>query len=83
MTDPSPQVLSLPTAPSRDLPATSDERRAAGRAARKRVRRDALGHWAEDDRGHDALKTILAQNEIRVPELVPRRHQRMAESPWN
>ena len=37
----------------------------------------------EDQRGHDPLKTILAQNEIRVPELVPLRHRRMAASPWN
>ena len=66
-----------------DLPATRDERRASGRAARKRVRRGTLGHWDEDERGHDALTTILAQNQIRVPALVPIRHQRMAFSPWN
>ncbi|HEX3715338.1 MAG TPA: DUF2252 domain-containing protein [Trebonia sp.] len=66
-----------------DLAATRDERRAAGRAGRKRVRRGALGYWAEDDREHDALQTILAQNAIRVPELVPIRHYRMAVSPWN
>jgi uncharacterized protein (DUF2252 family) len=67
---------------ARDLQATSDERRAAGRAGRTRVRRSSLAHWAEAERGHDALKTILAQNQIRVPELLPIRHQRMAASPW-
>jgi uncharacterized protein (DUF2252 family) len=66
-----------------DLSATSSERRASGKAARKRARRGTLGHWAEGERGHDALETILAQNQIRVPELVPLRHQRMAASPWN
>jgi uncharacterized protein (DUF2252 family) len=66
-----------------DLPATDGERRAFGRAARKRVRRGTLGCWAEDDRGHDALETILAQSQLRVPELVPIRHQRMAVSAWN
>jgi uncharacterized protein (DUF2252 family) len=66
-----------------DLPATEGERRASGRAARKRVRRGTLGDWAEDDRGHDALETILAQNRLRAPELVPIRHQRMAVSGWN
>jgi uncharacterized protein (DUF2252 family) len=66
-----------------DLRATIDERRASGKAARKRVSRSALGVWAEADRGHDALETILAQNKIRVPELVPIRHYRMAVSPWN
>jgi uncharacterized protein (DUF2252 family) len=70
-------------AASRDLPATIDDRRARGKAARKRARRGALGHWDEGERGHDALGTIVAQNEIRVPELVPIRHYRMAASPWN
>jgi uncharacterized protein (DUF2252 family) len=69
--------------PLPDLPATGDERRAAGKAARKRVGRGTLGHWDEADRGHDALETILAQNQIRIPELAPVRHQRMAASPWN
>ena len=83
MTDSSPRRPSRPPATPQDLPATSGERRAAGRAARKQVRRGALRHWAEEDRGHDALETILAQNEARVPDLVPLRHYRMAESPWN
>ena len=63
-----------------DLRATVDERRASGRAARKRAQRGTLGSWAQEDRRHDALETILAQNLIRVPELVPLRHQRMAAS---
>src|ERR1700730_2007044 len=82
MTESSPPGSTSPPAPP-DLPATSDERRKWGKAARKRVRRGALGHWAEADRGHDALQTILAQNDIRDPELVPIRHHRMAASPWN
>ena len=47
------------------------------------MKRGTLGYWAEQDRGHDALETILAQNQLRVPELVPIRHQRMAVSAWN
>jgi uncharacterized protein (DUF2252 family) len=66
-----------------DIEATTEERQASGKGARKRVPRDSLGHWDEADRGHDALKTILAQNQIRLPELVPIRHHRMAASPWN
>jgi uncharacterized protein (DUF2252 family) len=66
-----------------DLLATGQERRASGKGARKRVPRGTLGYWAEEDRGHDALKTILAQNQIRVPDLVAIRHHRMAVSPWN
>jgi uncharacterized protein (DUF2252 family) len=71
----------LPDLP--DLAATGAERRAAGRAARKSAPRTGLGGWSEKDRGHDPLATLLAQNEIRVPELVPIRHHRMASSPWN
>ena len=74
--------MPLPT-PRHDLTATSDERRTSGKLARQRVRRGTLGDWREEQRGHDALATILAQNQIRVPELVPLRHQRMAASPWN
>jgi uncharacterized protein (DUF2252 family) len=66
-----------------DLAATSGERRAYGKGARQQVPRRTLGYWSEKDRGHDALTTILAQNQIRDPELVPIRHQRMAVSPWN
>ena len=66
-----------------DLPATGNERHATGTAARKRASRGTLGSWSEHERGHDALRTILAQNRIRVPGLVPLRHQRMAVSPWN
>jgi uncharacterized protein (DUF2252 family) len=78
----SPGPTSSPAA-LRDLPATSSERRASGKAARKRARRGTLGYWAEGERGNDALGTILAQNQTRVPELIPLRHQRMAASPWN
>jgi len=78
---------SNPTEPSplavHDLLATAQERRASGKGARKQVSRGSLGYWAEENRGHDALKTIVAQNQIRVPELVPIRHHRMAVSPWN
>jgi uncharacterized protein (DUF2252 family) len=66
-----------------DLAATTGERRASGRAARARIPRRALGRWDESQRGHDALATILAQDAIRDPWLVPLRHQRMAASPWN
>ena len=75
---PSPSPAAL-----RDVPATVRERRELGKLARTSAPRRGLGHWCEDERGHDALTTILAQNQIRVPDLVPIRHQRMAASPWN
>ncbi len=67
----------------RDLAATGRERRRSGKAARKRAQRGSLGHWDEAGRERDALATITAQNAIRVPDLVPIRHGRMALSPWN
>ena len=80
-----PDSLEPPPIPTllHDLPATSKERRRAGQVARKRAQRGSLGYWREGERGHDALNTILAQNQIRIPELVPIRHQRMAATPWN
>ena len=58
------------------------ERVALGRAARERVPLRRLGAWPPATRGHDALKTVLAQNETRVRSLVPVRMGRMAVSPW-
>lgn len=66
-----------------DLAATAAERRVSGKAARKRAPRGSLGRWDDTERQQDALQAILAQNEIRVPELLPIRHQRMAASAWN
>ena len=59
-----------------------EERRAIGRAARARLPRKDAGDWNSDGRGHDALRTVLAQNAVRAPDLVPIRHGRMAASPW-
>ena len=59
------------------------ERRALGHAARKHLSRTDAGAWEPEQRGHDALATVLAQNAVRAPDLVPIRHGRMAASPWN
>ncbi len=69
--------------PAHDLAATRAERRAAGRTARAGAPRSGWRGWDERGRGHDALETILAQNDVRLPELVPLRLERMALSPWN
>jgi uncharacterized protein (DUF2252 family) len=61
---------------------SSADRRAVGRAARMRVPRRRLGDWDPAARGHDALATVLVQNETRVPDLVPIRMSRMSASPW-
>ncbi len=58
------------------------ERHAAGLAARERRKRRDLAGW-ERAAGTDALSIVSAQNEIRLTELLPLRHSRMAESPWS
>ncbi|MGA9873773.1 MAG: DUF2252 domain-containing protein [Rhodococcus sp. (in: high G+C Gram-positive bacteria)] len=53
-----------------------------GRRSRASVPRRELGTWDPGNRGHDALATILAQSDIRAPDLLPIRHGRMSHSPW-
>ncbi|MGN6168302.1 MAG: DUF2252 domain-containing protein [Solirubrobacteraceae bacterium] len=57
------------------------ERRAAGRAARERLKRNELATWRRTD-ATNPVAIISAQNAIRLAELLPIRHSRMAESPW-
>jgi uncharacterized protein (DUF2252 family) len=72
-----------PVASRHDLAATTAERREAGRQSRVLAPREGIGEWDEAVRGHDALETLVSQNRIRLAELVPLRHQRMALSAWN
>ena len=57
------------------------QRRTAGRAAREQVKRTELARWERTDET-DPLALISAQNAIRLPELLPLRHSRMAATPW-
>jgi uncharacterized protein (DUF2252 family) len=58
-----------------------EERRAAGRAARKRVPRSSQAtlELAPD---RDPLMILRAQEQDRLADLIPLRHARMAESPF-
>ncbi|HEY2436150.1 MAG TPA: DUF2252 domain-containing protein [Solirubrobacteraceae bacterium] len=60
---------------------SADERRAAGNAARERLKRSELAGWDRTGAA-DPVAMISAQNAIRLPELLPIRHSRMATSPW-
>lgn len=64
------------------LSLTARERVAQGVAARDHVRPADLGAWDPRTRGHDALETVLAQEDIRQQDLLPIRHGRMSASPW-
>ena len=58
------------------------DRIAAGRALRRDVPRSSHGDWAATADRPDPVAVLLAQSESRVPDLVPIRHGRMAETPF-
>jgi len=57
--------------------------RAEGKAARRQVPRSSLGEWSPSRRPRTALELVLAQSEMRLADLAPIRHARMATSPWH
>ncbi len=59
-----------------------EDRHAHGREARALAPRSGQGVWAPSEARPDPLSALLAQNDIRVPELLPIRHGRMSASPW-
>lgn len=61
---------------------TVAERTAAGRAVRAALPRSRLGTWSPAAGRRDPLAVLVAQEQVRVPELVPIRHARMALSPF-
>ena len=58
-----------------------EERAAEGKEARARVPRSAHAEWQASE-GRDPLALLQAQDETRVPELVPIRYGRMLRSPF-
>ena len=64
------------------VPPTDAERRAAGRALRKAVPRSSQAGWTTPARRPDPVAQLIAQDKVRIPELVPIRHGRMAVSPF-
>jgi uncharacterized protein (DUF2252 family) len=59
---------------------TASERAAAGRAVRTAVPRSRHGEWAPAPGRRDPLEILEEQEAVRVPELIPIRHGRMAAS---
>jgi len=58
------------------------DRTGAGRALRKQVPRSSHGDWQAAADRPDPVAVLVAQGESRVPELLPIRYGRMAESPF-
>jgi len=53
-----------------------------GRAARRAIRREALGNWQPSADRASPLAILAQQDQTRVPELVPVRYGRMLDSPF-
>lgn len=68
--------------PVNPIPST-EERIDRGRAARRTAARSALRSWEPEADREDPVGVLVAQNDIRNPDLVALRHGRMAISPWN
>ena len=60
-----------------------DDLFALGKARRADVKRRSHGVWSVNTGERDVVGILRAQDEIRVPELVPIRYGRMLESPFN
>jgi len=61
---------------------TAEERRAAGRALRDAVPRADHGRWKPPKDRKDPIELLQESNEGRIPELIPIRFGRMAQSPF-
>ena len=58
------------------------ERRAAGKMLRDAVPRADQSGWKPPRERRDPVELVVAANEGRLPDLVPIRHGRMAQSPF-
>jgi hypothetical protein len=61
---------------------SADERRAAGKALRDAVPRASHGGWKPPKDRRDPIDLLNESNEGRLPQLVPIRFGRMAQSPF-
>ncbi|MGW8885796.1 DUF2252 domain-containing protein [Streptomyces sp. NPDC055749] len=71
-----------PVTVTREVQLSPSERAARGRAARSRASRSAHAEFTPSRHRPDPVSTIEKQSATRVPELVPIRYGRMAESPF-
>ena len=58
------------------------ERRAQGKALRKRCPRPSQGEWKTRSKSHDIIKLLEQTDADRIPGLVPLKYQRMSISPF-
>ena len=61
---------------------SADERRAEGKALRDATPRSSQGGWKPPAGRRDPVELLIESNEGRVPQLIPVRFGRMAQSPF-
>lgn len=61
---------------------SAEERRVAGKALRDSVSRSSHGEWKAPKDRRDPIEILSEANEGRLPQLIPIRFGRMAESPF-
>src|ERR1700693_1479619 len=59
-----------------------DRRRKRGRDRRRQISRSALGVWDPPPDRLDPIEVLRQQEQHRIPELLPIRHERMSASPF-
>jgi len=59
-----------------------EQRSRLGRAARATLSRSAMGEWAPGSERDEPGALLVAQEQTRLPDLVPLRHERMLASPF-
>jgi uncharacterized protein (DUF2252 family) len=69
-------------APSEGTYRSQADRRGEGKALRDAVPRAEHSGWKPPKERPDPVEVVLAQNEDRLPDLVPIRHGRMSQSPF-
>ena len=60
----------------------AEQRRAEGRALRREVSRGAHAAWQPPQGRQDPVEAVVEDEWGRIPELLPERHRRMAQSPF-
>lgn len=64
------------------VPASRQERYAAGKALRQRVDREQHGEWRPGHNRRDPVEAVIESSKGRIPDLIPIRYGRMMVSPF-
>jgi uncharacterized protein (DUF2252 family) len=65
-----------------ELPASRNERYAAGKSLRQKVPREQHGEWSPPHKRRNPVDMVIESSKGRIPELIPIRYGRMMVSPF-